>query len=76
VTPEESKRLHLDWWGQCRTCKHWNSTNDRPNMGRFSCFAKESELYLQRTSSSGHCPKWDSFDVDVALDVMEEDEVR
>jgi len=74
MTPEESKRLHLDWWGKCRTCKHWNSTSDRPNMGRFSCFAEKSELHLHRTSSSGHCPEWDSFDEDTALAVLSKDE--
>jgi predicted ATP-dependent serine protease len=72
VTPEEAKRLLTDWWGQCRTCKHWNSTNDRPNLGEFSCFAEASELHLRRTTSSGNCPEWDAFDVNVALEVMEE----
>lgn len=72
MTPEEKKRLLTDWWGECRTCRHWKSTSDRPNMGEFPCLAEASALHLQKTSSSGHCPEWDSFDVDVAIEIMEE----
>ena len=70
----ERERIHLDWWGKCRTCRWWNSTNDRPNMGEFSCFAEASTLYLQRTTSSGYCTEWDSFDIDTAIEIMQEDE--
>ncbi len=62
MTPEESKRLHLDWCGQCRTCKHWNSPVDRPVTGGFPCVNKASPLYAQETTSDGYCEKWDSFD--------------
>ena len=75
VTPEESKRLHLDWWGKCRTCKWWSTPTNptvRPNMDGFTCLAEDSTLHLKSTTSNGYCGEWDSFDPDVALKVLSE----
>jgi len=81
----ESKRIHLDWWGKCRTCRHWagprrdvakaardafyQNTHDYPR-----CTNEQSPLYWKLVGGGGHCEEWDSFDVDVALEIMEESE--
>ena len=84
MTPDESKRLHLDWWGNCRTCKHWSGrrTTDgttgvviseeahRDLVG--TCYSNAGPFYLRHTRPNGRCVQWDSFDVDVALEVMEQ----
>jgi hypothetical protein len=31
-------------------------------------------MYQKETWAEGHCSKWDSFDIDTALEVMQEDE--
>ncbi len=84
----ESKRLHLDWWGKCRTCRFWDGADKiSPREGRepmvqirwepAPCTNPASPLYGQETRTEGHCKKWDSFDVDVALlegdDALDED---
>jgi hypothetical protein len=69
---EESYRIHLDWWHQCRTCKHW--LGDRGNMSSNKCGCVKSSLYDQATSSCGHCEEWDSFDIDTAIKVLEDNE--
>lgn len=73
VSKEESIRLHMDWWGKCRTCRHWNGADDA-NFIRWQpakCENKDSDLYGQETHIGVHCPKWDSFDIDTALSLME-----
>ena len=66
----ESRRLHLDWWEKCRTCNHWGSSL-RGNSELAHCLMKQSPLYGNQTASNGHCPKWDSFDLDTALEVLD-----
>jgi len=81
VTPEESKWLHTDWWGQCRTCKHWSGQRGRrlhlvgeeiyrDRVG--TCYSNDSPFYLRHVRRNGYCSEWDSFDLDVAIEVMEE----
>ena len=74
INKEESKRLHMDWWGKCRTCKFWQGTDVgkqiRWNPGQ--CANPVSELYLQETWTEGHCHKWDSFDIETALELLQE----
>jgi len=62
MTPEESNRLHLDWWGQCRTCKHWQAPEERPNLGSWACGNEKSPLHQNLTQSGGQCEEWESFD--------------
>lgn len=71
---EESKRLHMDWWGKCRTCRFWQGTDEGDNVrwNPGQCVNPESELYQQETWTEGHCVKWDSFDIDVAFEILEE----
>ena len=76
MTPDEKKRILTDWWGECRTCKHWSGNRGsqitkihRDLQG--TCYSDKSPLYLQLTMRAGNCPEWDAFDTDVALEVME-----
>jgi hypothetical protein len=83
ITKEQSKRLHCDWWGQCRTCRHWNGKSNgdgsdrRGNEIRWqdgNCENPASPLYQQETTTDGHCRKWDTFDIETALEIMEDGE--
>lgn len=79
MTKEESRRLHMDWWGKCRTCKFWEGTDGfdvvfHPRWNPGLCNNKESLLYNQETWTEGHCEKWDSFDIDTALEMLQETE--
>ena len=70
----ESIRLHMDWWGKCRTCRHWQGTDGERGEPRWNpgpCTNSESPLFNQETWTEGHCEKWDSFDIDTALGMME-----
>ena len=78
---QESKRLHMDWWGKCRTCRFWQGTNAGDGSGSMGnqtrwnpglCNNPKSPLFEQETWTEGHCDKWDSFDIDVALEMMGE----
>jgi len=70
----ESVRIHMDWWGKCRTCKHWSG--DRGTMKPGSCLNPASDMHEKETWTEGHCKEWDSFDVDAAIEVMAEDDAR
>lgn len=72
VTKEESIRLHYDWWGQCRTCEFWQSA-DRKAPGL--CGNLTSPLYNNETWTEGHCEKWDSFDIETALEFLQGDHI-
>lgn len=78
-TDEElSRRIHLDWWGQCRTCRFWTG-NRRDAAGRGLCTNPASPHFTPETcvndptmtGPSGECSKWDSYDVDVALQALD-----
>jgi hypothetical protein len=82
VSKQESVRLHEDWWGKCRTCRFWNGADKvREREGReplvslrwedSPCENPMSPWFGQVTSTEGECSKWDSFDVDTALAVIE-----
>jgi hypothetical protein len=66
----ESKRIHEDWWNKCRTCRFW--TGNRETMDPGKCSNEKSDMFGQETWTEGHCKKWDTFDIDVALELMEE----
>ena len=78
ISHDESVRLHEDWWGKCRTCRFWHGADEvRPREGTTPlimirwrdarCENPRSPLVGEVTTTNGHCPQWDSFDVDVAL---------
>jgi hypothetical protein len=80
---EESKRLHMDWWGKCRTCRFWQGTDAgngdgsvgnqiRWNPGQ--CSNPSSDLYGQETWTEGHCNQWDTFDLETAVELLEGNE--
>ncbi len=71
ISKEESRRLHIDWWGKCRTCRFWASTDPR-RMEPAQCTNPRSNMLNQETWTEGHCPQWDSFDIDTALEVLDE----
>ena len=73
---DESKRIHLDWWGKCRTCRHWQGTDESSQLLRWNpglCDNPASDLFKQETWTEGHCNKWDTFDIETALEIMQED---
>jgi hypothetical protein len=79
IDKDESRRLHEDWWGECWTCVHW--TGDMSGTGVVSshavlregnCTNAKSKMHGKLTSTSGYCPKWDSWDVSTALEVLQE----
>lgn len=40
------------------------------------CSNKNSDMYNIETWTEGHCIKWDTFDIDVALEVLKDDEIK
>lgn len=72
MTKKESLMLHYDWWGQCRTCVSWQ-VSDSTRSGPAICKNPESPLYNTETWTEGHCDKWDSFDIETALELLEKD---
>ncbi len=77
----EAQRLHWDWFGECRTCKWWTGIRtswpqgSRPRESfRAKCSNNASDGFDEEVSCDGDCPEWDSYDVDAALYVLEEDE--
>jgi len=57
----ERIRIHLDWYGECRTCEFWKGDRaDVHYMGE--CGNKESDMYLKDTTHCGHCRWWKTFD--------------
>ena len=74
MDPKESYRIHLDWWGECRTCVHWSGDRIASTGGK--CEGTSSPNYGYRTFTSGNCQEWDSFDTDTALQVMEDDQPK
>ena len=71
-TPKElSVRIHYDWCNQCRTCEFWASQDRLDVLAKVSCRNKKSELFGLVTTSSGHCPEWESYDYETALEVLD-----
>lgn len=70
---EESRRLHQDWWGKCRTCLYWKGT-DESRMAAGVCDNPKSDMHGKETWTDGHCRKWDSYDICVALEMLQESE--
>ena len=79
MNKEQSKLIHMDWWGKCRTCRFWQGTDVGNGDGTMSnqvrwkdgpCSNPSSDLYIQETSIEGHCSKWDSFDIETALEIL------
>ena len=75
----EIKRIHFNWWGQCRSCRFWggedglhsnNSIAHRWNPG--PCNNPLSPLFREETWTEGYCEKWDAFDLEIALEIMRE----
>jgi hypothetical protein len=71
---EESIRLHMDWWGKCRTCRHWHGAAGgllgEERWEPALCENPVSDMYGKETWTEGECRKWDSFDIDVALELL------
>lgn len=72
----EAVRLHEDWFGQCRTCKHWQaerrealSVKQRGSHDGV-CGCEASPGFEKRTGTEDRCEEWDSYDADAALRVM------
>ena len=74
MDPAESHRIHLDWWGKCRTCEHWQGNREKSEPATAKCDCGMSDRCGLRSTWDGYCKEWDSFDIDTALQIMEEDE--
>ena len=70
---EESIRIHLDWWGECLTCRHWTGDRTQTGNSEGTCASKDSDLGGQVTYQCGRCKWWDSFDPVTALEMLEKD---
>lgn len=73
----ETKRILMDWWGACRTCKHWGGRRDSqlgaiPRHLGGVCHGNKTPHYMEETQRGGGCGEWDPFDADVALEILEE----
>lgn len=74
ISREESIRIHEDWWGKCRSCRFWHGSDEPPRHVKWNpapCTNPDSPLFQQETWTEGHCRKWDSFDIDLAFELME-----
>jgi hypothetical protein len=71
VDKAESIRIHLDWWGQCRTCEFWNGDRGTGGIPWGECSNPKS--MNKRTTSDGDCKGWDSFDYEGACGALDED---
>lgn len=69
-----SQHLHIEYWGECLTCRFWKGARISAAQPPALCGCADSPLANQLTHSWGYCPKWDSFDIDVAFEVMQADE--
>lgn len=65
----ESFRIHLDWFGQCRTCKYWKGNRDTMEDG--PCDNALSPLYARTLWTSDECSYWDTFDEETACEVID-----
>jgi hypothetical protein len=83
-TPETSEefslRIHIDWWGKCRTCKEWDGERVKGFMGRcqhpLAAFRGcETDSDGPRTKDLRPCPDWESYDEDGALAALEWDDL-
>lgn len=67
---QESIRIHLDWWGKCRTCRFYNGDRGALGLAPAGCMNEASPLHAETVTHEGHCGKWDTFDSDVAFGLM------
>lgn len=77
ISKKESRRLLIDWWGKCWTCKHWagdmSGTDDIAQyavLRMAPCTNPESALHAEVTSTGGYCEKWDPWDDTTALELL------
>ncbi len=68
---EFSIRVHENWWGKCRSCLFWKGSDER-RMESGTCDNPASDMYKKETWTEGHCVKWDSFDINTALELLDE----
>jgi len=74
LSNEEAKRILLDWWGECLTCKYWqNSSGQGVVTPEGLCINSKSVLYNKITWRGGHCEKWDPLAEDAAYEMLEEE---
>lgn len=78
---EESRRLHLDWHGKCRTCKFWQGTDElnenkeviRHRWKSGPCINPESPFYQLNLFTEGYCQEWSSFDPEVENELFKKE---
>ena len=80
--PPEAIRLHLDWWGKCRTCSFWTGPRESrlelphklplENFGK--CTNPKSDLFKGSTWTEGHCKEWDTYDIEAAVALLDNEQ--
>lgn len=78
---EESLRLHLDWYGKCRTCKFWQGTDELDKEGNVIrakwdsglCTHPKSPFYQLNVFTEGYCQEWESFDPEVENELFKKE---
>ena len=72
ILNSESLRLHMDWWGKCRTCDFWKG--QRKTMEDGMCDQPQGDFGGEITTSEGHCGNWETYDSEVALEILQAEE--
>jgi len=70
---EFSLRIHIDWWGKCRTCKEWDGERVQGFQGK--CDHPQGVFRGSTTTSEGRCPDWESYDYEGACAALDWDKL-
>jgi len=60
----------------CRTCRFWKTSDPERFDNNSRCGNINSPLFNENTWTEGQCDYWDSYDIDTALEIIENDEKR
>ena len=71
--PPEAIRLHLDWWGKCRTCSFWEGDRTQVKNPAW-CGNALSALFRSDVHAEGHCKEWDTYDIEAAVALLDNEE--
>ena len=68
----ESLRIHIDWWGKCRTCSCWHGDRlEMLTLAKGMCGNSRSPLFGALSTCEGYCPVWSTFDEAIAREIAE-----
>jgi hypothetical protein len=72
VRRSEELRIHMDWWGKCRSCQFW--LGDRETMADGMCNQPRGDFGGEITTSEGHCGNWESYAIEAAMEIRQAEE--